>query len=367
MHLNGYRDAAGNDSWFALTGCRKGTVPRALLADGPAAARRALDRLIEAFGRDRVLVELWDHGDPLDRHRNDALVQVAMQAGVEVVATNNVHYAAPRQRPLATALAAIRSRRSLDEIDGWLPAAGGAHLRIAGGAGPALRALAGSSRAQRSEIAEVCAFELSLAAPELPDLDVPAGHTDMSWLRELTRRGAALRYPSTHPKHEEARRQIEYELGVIEQLGFPGYFLLLVDIVECCRRLDIYCQGRGSAANSAVCYALSITKADAVDARPLVRAVPVGGARRATRHRPRHRARPPRGGHPVRLRQVRTRPGGAGRQRHHLPAPLGAAGDGEGLRALTWAGGRARASGSTDTEHDGPKDCGRYAAAGIDG
>ena len=264
VHLNGYRDAVGNDSWFALTGCRKGTVPRALLADGPAAARRALDRLIEAFGRDRVLVELWDHGDPLDRHRNDALVQVAMQAGVEVVATNNVHYAAPRQRPLATALAAIRSRRSLDEIDGWLPAAGGAHLRSP--AEQVRRFARWPGAVERSaEIAQVCAFELSLAAPELPDLDVPAGHTDMSWLRELTRRGAALRYPSTHPKHEEAMRQIEYELGVIEQLGFPGYFLLLVDIVECCRRLDIYCQGRGSAANSAVCYALSITKADAVE------------------------------------------------------------------------------------------------------
>ena len=86
----------------------------------------------------------------------------------------------------------------------------------------------------------------------------------MSWLRELTRRGAAVRYPSTHPQHEQAMRQIEYELDVIEQLGFPGYFLLLHDIVEFCRRHDIYCQGRGSAANSAVCYALGVTKADAV-------------------------------------------------------------------------------------------------------
>ena len=71
--------APRNDSWFVLTGCRKGAVPRALLDDGPAAARRALDRLVDAFGRDRVLVELWDHGDPLDRHRNDALAQVAVQ------------------------------------------------------------------------------------------------------------------------------------------------------------------------------------------------------------------------------------------------------------------------------------------------
>ena len=86
----------------------------------------------------------------------------------------------------------------------------------------------------------------------------------MSWLRELTARGAAVVYPSTHPQHAKAMRQIDYELGVIEQLGFPGYFLLLHDIVEFCRTHDIYCQGRGSAANSAVCYALGVTKADAV-------------------------------------------------------------------------------------------------------
>src|SRR5207244_10293005 len=92
-------------------------------------AQRALAELIDAFGRDRVLVELWDHGDPLDRHRNDALVQLALQANVNVIATNNVHYATPSRRPLATALAAVRSRRSLDEVDGWLPAAATAHLR----------------------------------------------------------------------------------------------------------------------------------------------------------------------------------------------------------------------------------------------
>jgi len=263
VHLGSNRSSVANDSWFVLTGCRKGTVPRALMADGPAAARRALDRLVSAFGRDRVLVELWDHGDPLDRHRNDELARLAERSRVEVVATNNVHYATPRQRPLATALAAIRARRSLDELDGWLPAAGFAHLRSAGEQRRRFARWPGA--VERSvEIAEACAFDLRLAAPNLPDLAVPTGHTDMSWLRELTRRGAAVRYPSTHPQHDEAIRQIAHELEVIEQLDFPGYFLLLVDIVDFCRRSDIYCQGRGSAANSAVCYALGVTKADAV-------------------------------------------------------------------------------------------------------
>jgi error-prone DNA polymerase len=263
VHLTGNRASTANDAWRVLTGCRKGTVPRALLADGPAAARRALDHLADAFGRDRVLVELWDHGDPLDRHRNDALADVAMRAGIDVVATNNVHYATPAQRPLATALAAIRARRSLDEIDGWLPAAGFAHLRSAGEQHRRFARWPGAVE-RTVEIADACAFDLRLAAPNLPNLDVPTGHSDMSWLRELTRRGAARRYPPTHPQHEQAMRQITYELDVIEQLGFPGYFLLIVDIVEFCARHDIYCQGRGSAANSAVCYALGVTKADAV-------------------------------------------------------------------------------------------------------
>jgi len=263
VHVTSGRASVANDAWMVLTGCRKGAVPRALLADGPAAARRALERLVAAFGRDRVLVELWDHGDPLDRHRNDALAEVAARVGVEVIATNNVHYATTGQQPLATALAAIRARRSLDEIDGWLPASPLAHLRRP--AEQRRRFARWPGAVERTlEVAAECAFDLRLAAPDLPDLDVPAGHTDMSWLRELTRRGAAARYPVTHPNHDQAMHQLAYELDVIEQLNFPGYFLLLVEIVSFCAEHDIFCQGRGSAANSAVCYALGITKADSV-------------------------------------------------------------------------------------------------------
>jgi error-prone DNA polymerase len=263
VHATGHRASPANDAWFVLTGCRKGTVPGALTSRGPGAARRALDRLVDAFGRDRVLVELWDHGDPLDRHRNDALAAIAAASRIEVVATNNVHYATPQQRRLAQALAAIRSRRSLDELDGWLPASPLAHLR-----GPAeqhRRFARYPGAVERSvDVAAHAAFDLRHAAPNLPDYPVPDGHTEMSWLRELTRQGAALRYPSTHSRHADAVRQIEYELGVIEELGFPGYFLLVHDIVEFCRANDIYYQGRGSAANSAVCYAIGVTKADAV-------------------------------------------------------------------------------------------------------
>ena len=102
-----------------------------------------------AFGRDSVAVELWDHGDPLDSARNDALAELAVRAGVDVVATNNVHYATPARRPLATALAAVRARRSLDEIDGWLPGGGRRPPALGRRAGPPLRPLPRRGRAGR--------------------------------------------------------------------------------------------------------------------------------------------------------------------------------------------------------------------------
>src|SRR5215213_5458119 len=250
--------------WVVLTGCRKGAVARALADRGPAVAEAELDRLVQAFGRDNLYVEIWDHGDPLDSVRNDALVRLADRAGVEVVATNNVHYATPGRRRLATALAAVRARSSLADLDGWLPAGAGAHLRSGFEQAARLARYPGTVELA-ADLGRALAFDLELVAPRLPDFPVPPGHTEMTWLRELATQGATSRYG---PRHDErtpgAWRQIDHELAMIEQLGFPGYFLIVWDIVEFCRRADIYCQGRGSAANSAVCYAIGITKADAV-------------------------------------------------------------------------------------------------------
>ncbi len=255
---------AAGGRWLVLTGCRKGAVPKALVDEGPRAAARALADLVTCFGRDNVAVELWDHGDPLDSARNDALATLALRAGVDLVATNNVHYATPARRPLATALAAVRARRSLDEIDGWLPPSAAAHLRS--GAEMAARLARYPGIVERAAaVAGECAFDLRLVAPRLPDWPVPPGHTEMTWLRHLTAEGAARRYgPPDKERVPGAYRQIAHELDLIEQLGFAGYFLIVWDIVEFCRRANIYCQGRGSAANSAVCYALGITNADAV-------------------------------------------------------------------------------------------------------
>ena len=158
----------------------------------------------------------------------------------------------------------MRARRSLDEIDGWLPPAGTAHLRSAGEQARRFARYPGVV-ARAAAFARQCAFDLELVAPRLPDYPVPAGHTEMSWLRVLTDRGATGRYgPREAERVAGAYAQIDHELNLIDQLGFPGYFLIVWDIVEFCRRSDIFCQGRGSAANSAVCYALGITNADAV-------------------------------------------------------------------------------------------------------
>ncbi len=252
------------DHWLVLTGCRKGIVPAALVDEGPARAATHLRHLQRLFGPDNVAVELWDHGDPLDSARNDALARLAALAGAEVVATNNVHYHAPPRRRLATALAAVRARRSLDDMDGWLPASSAAHLRS--GDEQARRFARYPGVVERAaELGRACAFDLALVAPNLPPFPTPPGHSEMSWLRHLTEEGARHRYGvRTKPTHPGAWAQIDYELDMIERLGFPGYFLIVWDMVRFCQEQDIYCQGRGSAANSAVCYALGITKADSV-------------------------------------------------------------------------------------------------------
>ncbi|SIQ41476.1 error-prone DNA polymerase [Micromonospora avicenniae] len=255
------------DHVLVLTGCRKGHVPAALLTEGVEAAARELDRLTALFGAETVAVELTDHGHPVDADRNDALAELAATAGLPTVAANNVHYATPGRRRLATTVAAVRARRSLDEIDGWLPAAATAHLRSGAEMAARFAAYPGAV-ARAAEFGAELAFDLQLVAPQLPAYPVPSGHTEMSWLRKLTYEGARERY-GPRAAHPTAYAQLDHELDMIETLGFPGYFLVVYDIVTFCREQDIYCQGRGSAANSAVCYALRITNVDAVRHRLL--------------------------------------------------------------------------------------------------
>ncbi len=263
VELGGVGSERGHDHWLILTGCRKAPVPKALTESGPAAARRALDRLVADFGRGNVAVELWDHGLPSDSVRNDGLAELAVASGLDLVATGNVHHHSVARKRLAAAMAAVRARRSLDEIDGWLPPAG---LHLRSGDEQALRFARYPGVVERAAaIGLECAFDLSLVAPNLPPYPCPDGLDEMGFLRRLVEEGGTARYgPRSAERVEGAWAQLDRELALIDQLGFPGYFLVVWDIVDFCRRVDILCQGRGSAANSAVCFALGITNADAV-------------------------------------------------------------------------------------------------------
>jgi error-prone DNA polymerase len=254
--------AAAGGHWAVLTGCRKAAVPRALEREGPAGAAVQLCRLIEMFGTEHVVVELTANGRPEDTERNDQLAALAAAHGLDTVATSAAHYATPSRHRLATALAAVRARRSLDEMDGWLPAAATTHLRSGVEMAERFARWPGAV-ARAAALGRECAFDLQLVTPDLPPFDIPGGHTEASWLRELTWLGAAIRCGS-YDERPGAYHQIEHELAVIEAKNFPGYFLIVHDIVAFCRRADIFCQGRGSAANSAVCFALGITGVDAV-------------------------------------------------------------------------------------------------------
>lgn len=254
-------EAAGGH-WHILTGCRKGHVRQALSNGGPEAAVKALADLVDRFGSDRVSIELTHHGDPLDGERNAALAALAPRFGLTVLATTAAHVAEPERGRLAMAMGAIRARQSLEEAAGWLAPLGGAHLR-SGDEMARLFFQYPEVLTAAADLGEQCAFELALIAPQLPPFDAPDGHTEGSWLRELTMLGAAARY-GPRASAPEAYAQIERELDVIGKLKFPGYFLVVHDITQFCRRNDILCQGRGSAANSAVCYALGVTAVDPV-------------------------------------------------------------------------------------------------------
>ncbi|WP_182376169.1 error-prone DNA polymerase [Nocardioides sp. WS12] len=252
----------GRGHWMILTGCRKGTVRKALAAGGPTLAAAALDDLVDRFGREHVVMELIVSDHPGADETNDLLAKIADHRGIPVVATGNVHHATPEKRRLAAAMAAVRARRSIAELDGWLDLSGGAHLRSGE---EMLRRFAHRPDAVHRSVvlAEELAFDLRKASPRLPKQGIPEGHTQSTWLRELTERGFANRYAHL-PHAAAARERIEKELDVINRKDFAGYFIIVHDIVAFARHERILCQGRGSAASSAVCYALGITAIDSV-------------------------------------------------------------------------------------------------------
>ncbi|WP_037886452.1 PHP domain-containing protein [Streptomyces sp. NRRL S-646] len=258
--LDALAAAAHEGEWAILTGCP--TVGEA--AYDTDALHTRIDRLTELFGRTHLHAELVDHRLPEDGPRNAALHAAAKRWRLPVVATNAVRYAAPRSARLAAALTALHRRENLDTAIGELPPAPTAHLRSA----EEMRIVMArypQAVASTVDLARSSVIDLNKLRPQLPDFDVPAGHTPDSYLRHLAEAGCARRYgPRTAPSAAAAWKQLDYELSVICNMGMPGYFLICWDITQYAAEQGIWCQGRGSAASSVVCYALGITSVDAL-------------------------------------------------------------------------------------------------------
>ncbi len=254
------------DHVVVLTGCRKGAVRQAL--QGPRTpspsqveeAERGLIRLIERYGSDSVIVELYDHHHPLDSVHNDILNTLATRHHLQTVATGLVHYATPPEAPLAHMMAAVRARRSLEQMRPYLPPAPTAFIRSGYDQAARFARFPGAV-SNTVAVADEVAFSLTKVKPDLPLSMVPSGHTSISYLRMLIADAIPRRYPDAG---RDVVERIERELALIEQKGFAGYFLIVHDIVQWARARGILCQGRGSAANSAVCFLLDITAVDSV-------------------------------------------------------------------------------------------------------
>ena len=245
---------------YALSGCPRGAVPQALAAGNVAEATRIAGELRDLF-EDAFAIEVWDHRLPEERALVRQLIPIARRIGVPWVVTNNVHYATRQGRPVHDALTALRHGRPLDAMGTRLRPSGEWYLKST--ALHARRWLGHESglRATRA-IAEQCRFRINQLKPSLPRFPLPPGVSEDDYLAQLVETGATERWGSTRTPQQEA--QLAHELGMIRRLEMAGYFLIVWDIVRFSRREGILCQGRGSAANSAVCYCLGITAVDPI-------------------------------------------------------------------------------------------------------
>ena len=223
-------------------------------------ARQMLERLVSIFGRGNVFVELQRHYRRDQEARNQSLVQLARSLRLPLLATNGVAYASEDRRALQDVLTCVHHKTTLNQAGTLLNYNDERYMKTSAEMESLFSDLP-DAFANTAELASRLQFTLHNLGYEFPRYPVPAGESEMSYLRQLTDQGARWRY---QPYHEKAQRQIERELAMIEKLKLPGYFLIVWDLIDFCRREKILVQGRGSAANSAVCYSLGITAVDPV-------------------------------------------------------------------------------------------------------
>lgn len=219
-----------------------------------------LDELVEHFPQ--VVVELDRLLVPDDADRHEEQLEAAEQLGLAAVYSSAATAARPKSGRLAGAKTALRYRKDVEDAEPYTHPIGGTYLRSGA---EMFDAEYPELTANTLAVARDCAFTLTTIAPELPDWPVPEGYTEITWLEHMVEERGAVRYGSREDNHA-AWAQIDHELNVIGSLNFPGYFLIVTDLVDFCRRANILAQGRGSSANSAVCFALGITNVDPVAA-----------------------------------------------------------------------------------------------------
>ena len=250
---------------ICLTGGDDGPMALALAHGGKeAAARSCVERLTNIFGRENIYVELQRHFHREQEDRNRALIEIARSLQLPLLATNGVCYATPRERELCDVFTALRHHRTLATAGRLLARNSERHLKSPQEM-QALFADLPEAIANTVELSSRLTFTFKDLGYEFPKYPVPEGETMMSFMREHTREGFRERYGrSSSELQNRARGQIERELQLIERLDLAGYFLIVWDLVRFCRKENILVQGRGSAANSAVCYSLGITAVDPV-------------------------------------------------------------------------------------------------------
>ncbi|MFZ0632689.1 MAG: error-prone DNA polymerase [Acidobacteriaceae bacterium] len=252
------------DGLICLTGGEEGPLAAALARGGEAEGRAVVEELTRLFGRENVYIELQRHQEREEEARNHAALRIARSLRLPVVGTNGVRYAKPGDREVLDVFTSIRNHVDLDHAGRLLSRNNHLYLRNAAEMTALFRDIPGAIETTR-EIAQRLPFELNDLGYEFPHYPVPDGETMDSFLRKRVDEGVRLRYGRmNHDLQEKAKKQVEHELVLIAKLGFAGYFLIVWDIIQYCKRNGILIQGRGSAANSAVCYALEITAIDPV-------------------------------------------------------------------------------------------------------
>jgi error-prone DNA polymerase len=248
-----------------LTGGSDGLLARNVNHRDTEGAQRITEWLIDGFGKGNVYVELQRHFNRDEEARNHAVIQIARRLKLPLLATNGVYYATRRQRQVADVFTCIRNHVRL-ETAGRLLSMNSERFVKSPKEMAQLFADLPEAIANTTELSSRLEFTLQDLGYEFPKYPVPPGETMTSFLRQRTYEGARLRYDGRigSPTFERAQNQIEHELALIEKLKLEGYFLIVWDIIQFCKRRAILVQGRGSAANSAVCYSLGITAVDPV-------------------------------------------------------------------------------------------------------